>query len=159
MCFKCVSIKKACACLRACVRACVRVCVWMSLAFGATVTCACYVYVFYVSVIVLRHIVRYSIIVSLIVLRHIVRYSIIVSFSGSLGDAVASSLVWQNQQGQKRPKLQALVYDILPWRKVPESDARSVVSTLSSGKPKEPLGAICPLWWRCSPSGLSQIKT
>ena len=23
-------------------------------------------------------------------------------------------------------KLQALVYDILPWRKVPESDARSV---------------------------------
>ena len=24
------------------------------------------------------------------------------------------------------PKLQALVYDILPWRKVPESDARSV---------------------------------
>ena len=24
------------------------------------------------------------------------------------------------------PKLQALVYDILPWRKTPESDARSV---------------------------------
>ena len=24
-----------------------------------------------------------------------------------------------------RGKLQALVYDILPWRKVPESDARS----------------------------------
>ena len=24
------------------------------------------------------------------------------------------------------PKLQALVYDILPWRKVPESDVRSV---------------------------------
>ena len=24
------------------------------------------------------------------------------------------------------PKLQALVYDILPWRKMPESDARSV---------------------------------
>ena len=24
------------------------------------------------------------------------------------------------------PKLQALVYNILPWRKVPESDARSV---------------------------------
>ena len=26
-------------------------------------------------------------------------------------------------------KLQALVYDILPWRKVPESDARSVAAT------------------------------
>ena len=26
------------------------------------------------------------------------------------------------------PKLQTLVYDILPWRKVPESDARSVIS-------------------------------
>ena len=29
-----------------------------------------------------------------------------------------------------RSKLQALVYDILPWRKVPESDARSVASLL-----------------------------
>ena len=28
-------------------------------------------------------------------------------------------------------KLQALVYDILPWGKVPESDARSVFSTFS----------------------------
>ena len=28
------------------------------------------------------------------------------------------------------PKLQALVYDILPWRDVPESDARSVVQTV-----------------------------
>ena len=28
------------------------------------------------------------------------------------------------------PKLQALVYDILPWRKVPESDARSVSSSI-----------------------------
>ena len=28
------------------------------------------------------------------------------------------------------PKLQALVYDILPWRKVPESDARSVGMTV-----------------------------
>ena len=37
--------------------------------------------------------------VSVIVLRHIVRYSIIVSFSGSLGDAVASSLAWQNHEG------------------------------------------------------------
>jgi len=27
------------------------------------------------------------------------------------------------------PKLQALVYDILLWRKVPERDARSVIST------------------------------
>ena len=30
------------------------------------------------------------------------------------------------------PKLQALVYDILPWRKVPESDARSVGLALSA---------------------------
>ena len=29
------------------------------------------------------------------------------------------------------PKLQALVYDILHWRKVPESDARSVPPSLS----------------------------
>ena len=29
------------------------------------------------------------------------------------------------------PKLQALVYDILPSRKVPESDARSVIHTLT----------------------------
>ena len=28
-------------------------------------------------------------------------------------------------------KLQALVYDILPWRRVPESDARSVCRVLS----------------------------
>ena len=28
-------------------------------------------------------------------------------------------------------KLQALVYDIPPWRKVPESDARSVLSVLT----------------------------
>ena len=28
-------------------------------------------------------------------------------------------------------KLQALVYDILPWRKVPESDARSVERRMS----------------------------
>ena len=30
---------------------------------------------------------------------------------------------------EERRKLQALVYDILPWRKVPESDARSVEKT------------------------------
>ena len=33
---------------------------------------------------------------------------------------------------KNRPKLQALVYDILPSRKVPESDAWSVESTLAS---------------------------
>ena len=31
--------------------------------------------------------------------------------------------------GRERRKLQTLVYDILPWRKVPESDARSVGET------------------------------
>ena len=29
-------------------------------------------------------------------------------------------------------KLQALVYDILPWRKVPESDVRSVSSAVTT---------------------------
>ena len=32
--------------------------------------------------------------------------------------------------GKERLRLQALVYDILPWRKVPESDARSVGKTV-----------------------------
>ena len=30
------------------------------------------------------------------------------------------------------PKLQALVYDILPWRKVPEGGARNVVTTITA---------------------------
>ena len=33
-------------------------------------------------------------------------------------------------RGEERLRLQALVYDILPWRKVPESDARSVGNTV-----------------------------
>ena len=39
------------------------------------------------------------------------------------------ALVVPQQQCSGR-KLQALVYDILLWRKVPESDARSVLRTL-----------------------------
>ena len=35
-----------------------------------------------------------------------------------------------NSLSKMRRKLQALVYDILPWRKVTENDARSVVATL-----------------------------
>ena len=59
------------------------------------------------------------------------------------------------------PKLQPLVYDILPWRKVPESDAHSVERPFSgvtnSGKiwrkvPEESAGKRCsesgvPLLW------------
>ena len=38
--------------------------------------------------------------------------------------------VWDFDGLRTTPKLQALVYDIL-WRKVPESDARSVNKSLS----------------------------
>ena len=43
------------------------------------------------------------------------------------------------------PKLQALVYDILPWRKVPESDARSVPPPLTASAEKcpRPLTPFC----------------
>ena len=40
---------------------------------------------------------------------------------------------WGKVMGGKL-RLQALVYDILPWRRVPESDARSVISTRTARK-------------------------
>ena len=38
----------------------------------------------------------------------------------------------------RQPEPQALVYDILPWRKVPESDARSVKTTKTNWGQKSP---------------------
>ena len=45
---------------------------------------------------------------------------------------VSSWILTSRQPAQA--KLQALVYDIRPWRKVLESDARSVLHKVSSGR-------------------------
>ena len=63
------------------------------------------------------------------------------ALTSSAGGATVS--VWTNHY--PFPKLQALVYDILPWRKVPESDARSVPPPLTASAEKcpRPLTPFC----------------
>ena len=53
------------------------------------------------------------------------------SLSHSLIALATSNTLHSIQNFICLPKLQALVYDIFPWRKVPESDARSVLSALT----------------------------
>ena len=55
------------------------------------------------------------------------------AFNEQISEPEKNSATWQPGSGCS--KLQALVYDIPPWRKVPESDTRSVRVQLSGTAP------------------------